>query len=41
VIGGFAQNDFGNTKIQITLDELRKEKQAVEALGLLNASQAV
>jgi malate dehydrogenase len=37
VISGFTQNDFGKQKIQITLDELRKERDAVKELGLLGA----
>lgn len=37
VIEGFKQNEFGEKKIQITLDELRKERDAVEELGLIVA----
>lgn len=35
VITGLEQNDFGKEKIQITLDELRKERDAVKDLGLI------
>jgi malate dehydrogenase len=35
VITGLPQNDFGKEKIHITLDELRKEKEAVKELGLI------
>ncbi|VVC76732.1 Malate dehydrogenase [Aquicella siphonis] len=35
VITGLAQNDFGQEKIRITLDELRKERDAVKELGLI------
>lgn len=35
VVTGLTQNEFGQQKIAITLDELRKEYQAVKDLGLL------
>lgn len=35
VIQGIEHNDFAREKIQITLDELRAEKKAVEELGLI------
>lgn len=35
VITGITQNEFGAQKIQITLDELRKERDAVRELGLI------
>jgi len=35
VITGIPQNEFGQKKFDITLDELRKERQAVEELGLI------
>lgn len=35
VITGLTQNDFGKEKIQITLNELRAEKKAVQELGLI------
>lgn len=35
VITGIPQNEFGQKKIQITLDELRKERDAVKELGLI------
>ena len=35
VVTGLTQNEFGQEKIQITLDELRKERDAVKALGLI------
>jgi malate dehydrogenase len=35
VVTGIEQNDFGKQKIQITLDELRKERDAVKELGLI------
>lgn len=35
VITGLEQNDFGKQKIQETLDELRAERDAVKALGLI------
>jgi malate dehydrogenase len=35
VISGLTQNEFGQQKIQITLDELRKERDAVKALGFI------
>ena len=41
VISGFTQNDFGKQKIQATLDELRKERDAVRALGLIGAAQTI
>lgn len=37
VVPGFEQNEFGKQRIQITLDELRKERDAVEELGLITA----
>src|SRR3990167_651081 len=38
VVTGFKQNEFGREKIQITLDELRQERDAVMQLGLITAS---
>lgn len=35
VIAGLEQNEFGMEKIAITLDELRKERDAVKELGLI------
>lgn len=35
VITGLKQNEFGQNKIQITLDELRKERDMVKELGLI------
>lgn len=35
VITGFEQNDFGREKIALTLEELRQERDAVKALGLI------
>jgi malate dehydrogenase len=35
VITGLKQNEFGEEKIQITLDELRKERDIVKELGLI------
>ena len=35
VITGLTQNAFGEEKFNITLDELRKERDAVKALGLI------
>lgn len=35
VITGYTQNEFGQQKFDITLDELRKEYQAVKELGLI------
>jgi malate dehydrogenase len=35
VITGFTQNEFGKQKIQATLDELRKERDAVLAMKLI------
>lgn len=35
VITGITQNDFGKEKIRITLDELRKEREAVQELELI------
>lgn len=35
VITGIKQNEFGQEKIQITLDELRKERDIVRELGLI------
>ena len=37
VVTGFKQNEFGREKIQITLDELRQERDAVMQLGLITA----
>lgn len=37
VISGFTQNEFGKQKILATLDELRKERDAVMALKLIEA----
>lgn len=37
VITGIEQNEFGQKKIAITLDELRKERDAVLELGLIEA----
>lgn len=36
VITGLEQNEFAKQKMQITLDELLKEQEAVRALGLIN-----
>ena len=38
VITGFEQNAYGKEKIAITLDELRQERNAVKALGLIKES---
>lgn len=35
VVTGIEQNEFGQKKIEITLDELRKERDAVKELGLI------
>ena len=35
VVNGITQNEFGQKKIQITLDELRKERDTVKELGLI------
>jgi malate dehydrogenase len=35
VVQGITQNEFGQQKIQITLDELRKERDTVKELGLI------
>lgn len=35
VVEGLTQNEFGQQQIQITLDELRKERDAVKELGLI------
>lgn len=35
VITGLTQNEFGQQKFQLTLDELRKERDAVKELGLI------
>lgn len=35
VVTGLTQNEFGQKKIAITLDELRKERDAVKELGLI------
>ena len=40
VITGIEQNDFGKEKIQITLDELRQERDAVMELGLIKSVKA-
>lgn len=37
VITGITQNEFGQKRIDITLDELRKERDAVKELGLISA----
>lgn len=37
VITGLTQNEFGEEKILLTLDELRKERDAVQELGLIEA----
>lgn len=37
VVSGITQNAFGQEKINITLDELRKERDAVAELGLIEA----
>ncbi len=37
VVTGLTQNEFGQQKIKITLDELRKEREAVMELGLVQA----
>jgi malate dehydrogenase len=37
VITGITQNEFGQKKFDITLDELRKERDAVKELGLIEA----
>lgn len=37
VIAGLAHNEFGQQKFNLTLDELRKERDAVEELGLITA----
>lgn len=36
VINDFQHNDFGRAKIQLTLEELRQERDAVKELGLLD-----
>lgn len=36
VVTGLTQNEFGKEKIQITLDELRKERDMVKELGLIS-----
>ena len=38
VVTGFEQNEFGEEKIKITLDELRQERDAVMQLGLISAT---
>jgi len=38
VITGLTQNTFGSEKIQITLDELRKERDTVKELELINGT---
>jgi malate dehydrogenase len=35
LVEGIKQNEFGEKKIQVTLDELRKERDAVRELGLI------
>ncbi len=35
VVPGFKQNEFGQQKIKLTLDELRSERDAVDDLGLI------
>lgn len=40
VIAGFEQNEFGKEKIQITLDELRQERDAVMEMGLIKSVKA-
>ena len=35
VVTGWVHNEFGQQKIQLTLDELRKERETVKALGLI------
>ena len=35
VVAGLEQNEFGQEKIHLTLDELRKERDAVKELGLI------
>ncbi len=35
IVEGLTQNEFGQQKIQLTLDELRKERDAVKDLGLI------
>jgi malate dehydrogenase len=35
VITGLTQNEFGKQKMEITLDELRKERDAVRELALI------
>lgn len=40
VITGITQNEFGAQKIQLTLDELRKERDAVRELGLIGETTA-
>lgn len=37
VVTGFTQNEFGEEKIKITLDELRQERDMVQELGLIKA----
>lgn len=37
VITGLTQNEFGQAKFNLTLDELRKERDAVQELGLVTA----
>lgn len=36
VVTGLTHNDFGKERLQITLDELRSERDAVRALGLID-----
>jgi len=40
IISGLPQNEFAQQKIQLTLDELRKERDAVKSLGLIDAATA-
>lgn len=37
VVTGFTQNEFGEEKIKVTLDELRHEREIVQELGLIKA----
>lgn len=37
VVTGITQNEFGQKKFDVTLNELRQEREAVEALGLISA----
>lgn len=40
VIAGIEQNEFGQEKIQVTLDELRQERDAVMEMGLIKSAKA-